>query len=137
MNRLFPAAAVTLMGVNVVFLIHVAVSVGSQWEDWQQAEPLSLRLGPDPAVHLPLDGMGGIHYPRTEACLRLNGYLLDMIHLLSLHGVQSMAPVEAQKLADAGSCSMEEPSVREAVTDLNAAYESLGMPVILSPNWMH
>ncbi len=81
--------------------------------------------------HLPLAGMAGSEAVDPDACLRLEGFLLDAgRHLTNQGVVLPMTRAEVKALADGGSCAVTDPAVAAALASYSQAWLSAGLPSV-------
>jgi hypothetical protein len=81
-----------------------------------------------PSVHLPLQGMAGFDGDDTDACLRMQGFLLDMDYELAKADLNSRVPIKKAIAAiKAGRCAVNEPDIATAIAALNTARVAVGL----------
>lgn len=115
-----------LVTINVLFLIGVISTLAGRWATWTAPVSLptqQLNLGPE--MHLPLAGMDGASFPAEQACLRLNGFLMDMAR--SLGGGVPVSAAEIRAVVDSGRCSIDDPDVRALIVHFREAYQQAGL----------
>ena len=80
--------------------------------------------------HLPLAGMPDAAPGDTDACRRLEGYVVDAVHELRERGAKPPFAPELLKTAlDEERCAVDAPEVAEILRHLGAAYGQAGLPV--------
>lgn len=126
MRSFVERASLLLLALNAMFLIWVTATVATHWTTWTASVELPAEdtaLGP--AKHLPLAGMGGVSYPAEQACLRLNGFLMEMVR--SLAGGVPVSSEEIQAVVASGQCSVNDPDVRTLIVAFREAYQQAGL----------
>jgi len=84
----------------------------------------------DPTAHLPLQGMAGFDGDIEDACLRMEGFLLDMDYELAKADLSARVPIQdALKSVKAGECSLDTPDIKKTMTALNEARVKAGLSV--------
>ena len=122
MDKLIERTVALLLLINAVVICWVAGSMALQWSGWS-SEVLSLpqdNIG-GPEQHLPLAGMNGADYPPKEACLRLNGFVMEMAR--ELGGNFPVSPKKIGAVIESEQCSLHEADVRSIITAFRVAYE--------------
>jgi len=86
----------------------------------------------DLARHLPLAGMPNAPPQDSDACRRLEGYVVDAVHELRELGKKPPFAPELLKTAlDSGRCTVDASEVREILGHLGRAYDKAGLDVVL------
>jgi len=81
--------------------------------------------------HLPLAGMPGSAPADPDACLRLEGFLLDAGRHLTNHGeALPLTRAGIKALVAEGTCSVTDPAVADTVSAYGTAWLSAGLPPI-------
>ena len=126
MRRLVERAALVLVAINSLFLIGVIGTLALRWPSWTVTVELptaALNLGPE--IHLPLAGMDGATFPEEHACMRLNGFLMEMARALG--GSVPVSAEEIRVVVESGQCSVEDAEVRTLIVAFRTAYQQAGL----------
>jgi hypothetical protein len=122
MDKVIERTVALLLLINAGVICWVAGSMALEWSGWAadvQELPQDAIRGPE--QHLPLAGMEGADYPPKEACLRLNGFLMEMARALG--GSFPVSPKKIGAIIESERCSLDDPDVRSIITAFRAAYE--------------
>ncbi len=93
--------------------------------DTGQERPKRTR---DPSAHLPLKGMPDFEGDDEDACLRVEGFLLDMDYQLAKADLNSRVPIQdAISVIKSGQCGIEVPEIARAIEGLNKARVAVGL----------
>jgi len=83
------------------------------------------------SVHLPLSGMPEADPLDPDACMRLEGFLIDATHHLSNEGVTPpLTRKEITQLAAKQQCAITDATVREVIAEYTQAWIGAGLPEI-------
>ena len=126
MMRIIEPLSLLLVATNALFLVGIVGALALRWSTWTAPVALPtehLRSGPE--HHLPLDGMDGMRYPPEEACLRLNGFLMEMAR--ELGGGLPVTMEQIRAVVDSGRCSIEDAAVQDILVAYRAAYQAAGL----------
>ena len=122
MRRFVEWAALVLVTINALFLVGIIGTLAMRWATWTAPVVLPIQqLNLGPAMHLPLAGMNGASFPPEQACLRLNGFLMEMARALG--GGVPVSASEIRTVVDSGHCSIDDPDVRAIIVRFREAYE--------------
>jgi len=89
----------------------------------------------NPAAHLPLKGMVDFDGDDTDACLRMEGFLLDMDYELAKADLNLRVPIQgALVMIKEGHCAITVPEIQTALAALNKARVAVGLPSLPSEN---
>lgn len=84
----------------------------------------------DPTAHMPLHGMAGFDGDLEDACLRMEGFLLDMDYELAKADLSARVAIQdALKSVKAGDCSLDSPDIKKTLAALNKARVKAGLAV--------
>ena len=126
MRRLVERVSLVLVAINSLFLIGIIGTLVLRWPSWTATVTLptaALSLGPE--LHLPLAGMDGALFLNEEACMRLNGFLMEMARALG--GRVPVSAEEIRVVVDSGQCSVGDPEVRTLIVAFRDAYQQAGL----------
>ncbi|MBL8616307.1 MAG: hypothetical protein JNM72_11900 [Deltaproteobacteria bacterium] len=85
----------------------------------------------DPRGHLPLGGMPGGPTAPHDACLRLEGFLLNLnAQLVAAGKVGPRTLPELRQLSATGRCAVSEPAVAEVLSAYGVALRAAGLPLV-------
>jgi len=131
MHGFIVRSARLLLGVNVLVIGWISVAVATRWSVWTAGVDMQAEEVPSgPEQHLPLAGMGGVAYSSKEACMRLNGFLMEMVR--SLGGSMPVSPNEIGALMESEQCSVNDPDVRTVISSFREAYQEAGLAPLAS-----
>jgi hypothetical protein len=120
-GRLFSMVMVAMMANGV--LLWRTVSMGGQFSTPQliipKPSPEKMR---DPRVHLPLAGMTGFSGSTADGCMRMEGFVLDIVFALA----QTDAPIIDHKaFRDAlatSACTIDDPVLAATLSTLHGLW---------------
>jgi hypothetical protein len=82
-----------------------------------------------PNDHLPLRGMEGFSGNQADACLRLQGFLINVIDALQEAGVPtSLDTHQVPARLEDSSCAINDPSLVPLLGELSAGWHATGRP---------
>jgi len=131
-TRVFMAINIVLLGV----IFWRVPAVYTAWVETDDRDGPMADTGQDgprlrvrnPSNHLPLKGMDAFEGDDKDACLRMEGFLLDMDYELAKADLNSRVPLQdALTAVKAGQCSIQTPEVAQAITALNKARVAVGL----------
>ena len=91
------------------------------------APPINIIQGSDtrnPRHHLPLRGMSGFDGDLADACMRLEGFLMDTNALIAQSGGSVPSFSTVRNVVDSGDCSVESDAVHAVLIDLEREWHS-------------
>jgi hypothetical protein len=84
----------------------------------------------DPKDHLPLAGMPGATGSPADACVRLEGFFINLNEALLAQGRPApLQLAELQALSRTGPCGVDDPPVRAALDRYAEALRAAGQPL--------
>jgi len=139
-NRLKRLATRGFMAMNLLLVGAILWRLPAVLEGWAEGddgagttqdtgEANSQRRSRNPSTHLPLKGMTAFQGDDKDACLRMEGFLLDMDYQLAKMDLNSRVPIQGAMTAiKTGQCAIDTPAIASAIAALNAARLAVGLP---------
>ncbi|GEM_PF-7090577 len=89
------------------------------------------RKAADPSSHLPLAGMDGFFGSKTDACLRLHGFMLNVNEIVAgAGGTPALGEEDLMQIVEETTCTLAEEPVIEALASLAASWSEAGQELI-------